>query len=313
MIYVLGSINNEITLELERMPKKGEREVAEGGEIHFGGRGYNQAIVIAKLSHREEKDKSTVKLIGQVGNDVVGNEAKRLLTSYGVDTTFVRSVNRPTGASVTMTAKKDRRTVVYGGANSTVSKTDVDEALANATSEDTLLCQLDCPLYVVMYALAKAHALGMTTILNPAPAKVIPDDVYCNVDVIVPNMEETHVLTGINPVDFPAQKSAMQYFHARGVQYVVITLGDQGCSLSDGAYIVSHIPARKIEAVDKSCVGDTFVGALALTYPRIGMYSFEEACVFAGKAAAIAISKEGGIDSLPTMAEVVDMYNRIIK
>ena len=313
MIYVLGSINNEIVLELERMPKKGESTVAEGGDIRLGGKGFNQAVAIAKLKKREEKNSPTVKLIAQVGNDAIGDEAKRILDSYGVDTAFVRSVRRPTGTVVTTVAKKDKRTVVYGGANSNISKTDIDEALASATSEDTLLCQLDCPLYVVMYALSKAHALGMTTILNPAPAKFIPDDVYCNVDVIVPNAEEAHVLTGINPVDFQAQKSAMQFFHAHGVQYVVITLGDNGCSLSDGAYIVSHIPPRKTEVVDRTCVGDTFVGALAVTYPRIGMYSFEEACVFAGKAAAIALAREGGIESIPAMSEVVDMYNRIIK
>ncbi len=312
MIYVLGGINNEISLELERMPKKGEHVTVDGCAADFGGKGANQAIAIAKLAKRDDSDKPRVRLIGHVGSDAVGNEIKYKLDSYGVDTTFVRSVRRSTGMVITYSTVKEKRAFMYGGANNTISKTDIDEALAGATDADTLLCQLEVPLYVVMYALQKAHSLGMTTVLNPAPAKHIPDDVYCNVDIIVANAEQTQMLTGINPTDFAAQKNAMRYFHAHGVQYVVITLGHNGCSLSDGAYIVSHIPPRKTEVIDTSGAGDTFVGALTLTYPRVGMYSFEEACVFAGKAAALTISRLGKAESMPTMSEVIEMYNRYV-
>lgn len=312
MIYVLGSINNVISLELERMPKKGESVTVDSCTTKFGGKGANQAIAIAKLAKRENSDKPRVRLIGHVGSDAVGNEIKSMLESYGVDTTFVRSVRRNTGMIITSATEKEKRTLCYGGANNTISKTDIDEALADADGNDTLLCQLESPLYVVMYALKKAHSLGMTTVLNPAPAKHIPAEVYCNVDIIVPNAEETQMLTGINPTDFAAQKNAMRYFHAQGVQYVVITLGSNGCSLSDGAYIVSHIPPRKTEVIDTSGAGDTFVGALTLTYPRIGMYSFEEACVFASKASSITVSRLGAAESMPSMSEVVEMYNHYV-
>lgn len=96
------------------------------------------------------------------------------------------------------------------------------------------------------------------------------------------------------------------------MQYVVITLGANGCSLSDGAYIVSHIPPYKSAAVDTSAAGDAFVGALALTYPHTGMYSFEEACAFATKAASITASRRGGAESIPNMAEVCELYNKFI-
>ncbi len=313
MIYVLGSINNEISLEIERMPKKGEHVTVDGCAAYFGGKGANQAIAISKLGKRENSDKPCVRLIGHVGNDAVGAEIKDKLVSYGVDTTYVRSVRRSTGMIIRYATEKDKRVFLYGGANNTISKTDIDEALADATGSDTLLCQLDTPLYVVMYALQKAHSLGMTTVLNPAPAKTIPDEVYCNVDIIVPNAEQTQMLTGINPTDFAAQKNAMRYFHSHGVQYVVIMLGANGCSLSDGAYIVSHIPPRKTEVIDTTGAGDTFVGALTLTYPRVGMYSFEEACVFAGKAAALTISRLGAAESMPTMSEVIEMYNHYVE
>ena len=190
MIYVLGSINNDVSLELERIPKKGETIIADGCRMGLGGKGANQAVAIARLAMRgADKAHKAVKMIGLVGNDAVGTEMINKLDAANVDTEFVRQVNRATGtAIIALTGKdKDNRIIVYSGANLGLSKSDVDEALEHATSADTLLCQLEVPLYIVAYALRKAHAIGMTTVLNPAPAKELPDDFYYNVDLIVPN------------------------------------------------------------------------------------------------------------------------------
>ncbi len=309
MIYVLGSIHNDITLELERMPKKGETVTADACTVGLGGKGANQAVAIARLGKRSDSDKPAVKLIGRVGNDSVGTTLLERLNAFGVNTEYVHRVNRTTGMAIVNLTAKDNRIVVYNGANSGISKTDIDEALDNATSADTLLCQLEIPLYIVMYALRKARMIGMTTILNPAPAVKLPDDLYYNVDIIVPNETETRTLSGITPNDFSSQMSAIRYFHARGVQYVVLTLGGKGSTISDGSYIASHVPARKVEVVDTTGAGDTFVGALALAYPHTGMYSFEEACKFATRAASLTVSRLGAADAVPNMEEVVTLYN----
>lgn len=313
MIYVLGSIYNEIEIELEKIPKRGERTVADTCMIGLGGKGANQAAAIAKLGNRKDIDKPAVKLIARIGSDAVGTALLSELKDYGVNTEFVRQVKRNTGMRITTYSKKDVRTIVYNGANSGISKTDVDEALEGATSADTLLCQLEVPLYVVMYALRKARMIGMTTILNPSPAVKLPDDLYYNIDIIVPNTDEARTLTGVTPSDFSSQVSAMRYFHARGVQYAAITLGEKGATISDGAYIVSHVPAHEVNVVDRTGAGDAFVGALALTYPHVGMYSFEEACGFANKAAGLTASRPGAAESMPSAEEVYALYNKEIK
>ncbi|MDE7463671.1 MAG: ribokinase [Clostridiales bacterium] len=313
MIYVLGSINNDISVELDRVPKKGETVVAENCRMGLGGKGANQAVAIAKLDYRSEDAGPAVKLIGHVGKDAVGAELIARLNESKVDTEFVRRVNRATGTAIVTVTAKDNRIVVYGGANSGLTKSDVDEALEHATSADTLLCQLEVPLYIVAYALRRARQIGMTTILNPAPAKTpLPDDMYYNVDIIIPNETETAVLTGINPQDRESEIAAIRKFHSHGVQYVVLTLGARGVALSDGAYLFDHIPARKVNVIDSTGAGDTFVGALALAYPHIGMYSFKEACLFATRAASLTVSRRGAAESIPAAEEVYELYNKEI-
>ncbi len=309
MIYVLGSISKDVALEVTRMPKKGESITAESCRTGLGGKGANQAAAIAKLGDLAGNGRKIVKFIGKVGDDAVGVELKQKLDDFGVDTRFLRTAHRSTGMTVATLTPKDTRVMTYGGANNTLSKTDVDEALENASSADTLLCQLDSPLYVVAYALRKARSLGMTTILNPAPAKDLPDDLFYNVDIIAPNAAEAQAITGVHLTDHDSRKAAMRWFHAKGVQYVVISLGADGAVMSDGAYIVSHVPAVKVPVLDTSGAGDIFVGALALTYPHIGMYSFREACLFATRAASLSVTRSGASESIPTFAEVLELYN----
>lgn len=308
MIYVLGSINKDISVEVEQLPKKGETVIADSCESGLGGKGANQAVAIARLGGDRSGRKPAVKFIGHVGKDLAGEELLQKLAEFGVDTEFVSKVNRPTGTAIVTISGKDNRIMVYSGANSGITKSDVDEALKDATENDTLLCQLEVPLYIVAYALRKARSIGMTTILNPAPAKTLPDDLYYNVDIIVPNETETKILTGINPTDGASQTAAIEKFHAFGVPYVVITLGARGAAISDGARLAAHIPACKTSVVDTTGAGDTFVGALALTYPHIGMYSFKEACTFATRAAALSVSRRGASESIPTFDEVCKFY-----
>ncbi|MCH5156174.1 MAG: ribokinase [Clostridiales bacterium] len=313
MIYVLGSINNDISLEMERMPKKGETLIADSCRMGLGGKGANQAVAIARLARKYDDGRKAVQMIGKVGTDAVGTELKNKLESYGVGVEFVRQVNRSTGTAIVTVCGKNNRIMVYSGANLGISKSDIDEALMNAKSTDTLLCQMEVPMYIVGYALSQARARGMTTILNPAPAHEMPEDMYYNVDVIAPNETETEKLTGINPKDWDSQLAAMKEFHRRGVRYVVLTLGGNGCAISDNGKLISHIPARKVPVVDTTGAGDTFVGALALTYPHVGMYSFEEACIFATRAASFTVSRQGAADSIPSFDEVSELYNTKIE
>lgn len=313
MIYVLGSINYDISLELEKMPKKGETMLADSCHTGLGGKGANQAVAIARLARKYDDGRRSVKMIGRVGADAFGADLINRLDGYGVDTEFVRKVNRNTGIAVVSLVGNDNRIAVYSGANLGFTKSDIDEALEHATSADMLLCQLEVPLYIVGYALRKARSIGMTTVLNPAPAKELPDDFYYNIDIIVPNELEAETLTGIKPRDEQSRLAAMNFFLEKGVRYVAITLGGSGVAFSDGMRLVGHLPAHKTVAVDTTGAGDTFVGALALTYPHVGMYSFKEACLFATRASAITVSRRGASSSIPTFEEVCELYSKSIK
>ena len=301
MIYVLGNINNDVS----RKKKEGEMPDDES-IIGIGGRGATQAVAIARL--KGESKRPVVKLIGHVGKDKAGERLIKKLNECGVDTEFVRQVNRATGTVTVSATPGDDGSVLFDGLNGGISKSDVDEALEHATHEDMLLCQLEPPMYIIEYALKKARELGMTTVLNPAPAKSLPDYMYYYVDVIVAGASETLVLTGINPQDKESWHAAAMKFHNLGVPNVVMTLGRRGVVLSDDAHIYAHLPARKAIIVDRSGSVDAFVGALALTYPHVGMYSFREACAFANIASSIAATRRGVADSIPTAEEVYAQY-----
>lgn len=311
MIYVLGNINNEITLEVARVPKKGEVLSADGYFTELGGKAALQALAIARL--RGDVSNSKVKMIGVVGKDAAGEQLVSQLNGEGVDTEFVRKVNRSTGSAVTTITPKERRTILYDGANSGITKSDIDEALEHATQKDTLLCGLETPLYIVAYALRQARMIGMTTIFNPSPAKTLPDDIYYNVDIIVMSAQEMLMLTGINPQDYDSRRAAMIKMHLRGVPYVVASFGSRGVAMSDGARIVDHIMTNDYRFVDGSCADAAFVGGFTLTYPHIGMYSFREACRFAHLAEAITASKIGTVETIPTATDVYSAYIKEIE
>lgn len=299
MIYVLGSINMDMVANVAYMPVSGETMSADKFFLSAGGKGANQAVAIAKLG-------GAVKMIGKVGDDGNGKSLKENLIRYGVDATFVTESNRPTGIAMIIVENGDNRIILSAGANYDFCEEDVDEGLSDAKEGDYLIMQLEIPMETVVYAASLAKKKKMTVVLNPAPAKPLPESLTCNVDVICPNESEAEILTGIKITDDVSLATTVSALYRTGVKSAVITMGGKGAYVSNGTNI-THVPPRKVKVVDTTAAGDTFIGALVLKLAE-GL-PIEKAGEFAAAASSVTITREGAADSIPTLAEVEKIIN----
>lgn len=294
MIFVLGSINMDLVSVAKTMPKNGETLKAEKFYTNPGGKGANQAIAIAKLG-------GSVKMIGKVGNDEYGAILKENLASFGVDVENVSRAQSSSGIANIIVANGDNRIVYTAGANDCITQEEVDKGLENAKSGDIFVTQLEIPIDIVTYAVDVAKQKGMIVILNPAPAQQLGQDLLCNVDIIVPNETETEIITGTAPDSEVELALAIKNLYKFGVRNVVITMGERGSIVTYGNNIVPFY-ARKVEVVDTTGAGDTYVGAIATKLDE-GV-DIVSACEYASIASSITVTRSGASQSIPTKREV---------
>lgn len=294
MIYVLGSINMDMVAKVPYMPVNGETLTADAFYVNPGGKGANQAVAIAKLG-------GAVKMIGKLGRDANGAALKNNLITMGVDAKSVTECDVNSGVAMIIVENGDNRIILDKGANHAVTEADVDEGLKNAEAGDTLIMQLEIPLSVVEYAAKSAKAKGMTVLLNPAPAVKLSAELLSNVDIIAPNESEIEILTGVKPTGDVELALGVKNLYRLGVKRVIVTLGSRGSAIAEGQTI-TYIPPRKVDVVDTTGAGDTFVGAVALRLETGD--TLEQAARFATVASSITITREGAAKSIPTLEEV---------
>lgn len=293
-IYIVGSLNMDLVIRAPYMPKGGM--TIEGGDFmsNPGGKGANQATACAKLG-------GDAYMVGCVGS-AFGNELVEALRSYGVNTQFInRCDDVSSGIAVIVVVDGDNRIILDRGANGKLDRALIDCALQGAEPGDFLVLQLEIAPEIAAYALDKSKKLGMTTVLNPAPATEIPESCFKGCDFFIPNQTEAEYYTGIFPKDEESALACAQALGKRGVKNVIITMGEHGSAYSDGTifYTVSAHPAN---AVDTTAAGDTYVGAFVVRLAEGA--SIREAMDFAGKAAAITVMRRGAQQSIPLRSEV---------
>ena len=280
-IFVVGSINTDLVINAPYIPQKGETLTGGGFFTARGGKGANQAVAAARLGGQ-------VYMCGCVGDDSFGQEAVASLKAAGVDTSFVRVVEKtPTGTAVIIVADGDNQIILDKGANECLTEGEIDKALEVASAGDIYLTQLENSIAVVGYGLRKAKEKGMFVVLNPAPANkgILPFLPYC--DLVIPNETEMEIL-GLN---------AIQANEAT----VIETLGGQGYRVYSKSGEKDY-PCIKVTAVDTTAAGDTFCGGLCAKLSQ-GV-ALEEAAAFGSKAASIACTRKGAQPSIPTKEEV---------
>ena len=295
-IFVVGSLNVDMVFCLQALPRQGETVKSRQWLLNCGGKGANQAVTCGKQD-------ADVFMVGSVGEDGFARQLLTSLANAGVNTDFVRTVPvASTGLAVILLQDGDNRIILGEGANALTRPEQVREALeAKARPGDILLVQLEIPLETVRYALSLAKMMGLSTVLNPAPALAVDDSLLRWVDWIIPNEIEAETLSGIPRTEPDFLSRAVTFFRTRGVGEVVVTLGENGAFYGNGNDLLA-VPSYEIACVDTTAAGDAFVGTLVTGLAK--GFSAEKILPRANAAGALTVSRPGAQSSIPTSIEI---------
>ena len=251
-VFVIGSINVDLVVRAETLPGPGETVTGGTFERHGGGKSANQAVAAARQG-------AAVRMIAAVGDDDLGEEAIALLEAEGIDVSAVqRLASTPTGvALIAVDEAGENQIAVASGANAELSAEAVERALAGAAAGGVALLGLEVPDAPVLAGARAARDAGLAVVLNPAPARALPDELLALSPLLTPNRDEARALSG---EDDP-EAAALALAERTGAP-VVVTVGADGALLADGG-AVERIPAPEVEVVDTTGAGDAFNGALA--------------------------------------------------
>lgn len=294
-ICVIGSLNMDLVVNVDTMPKPGQTLLGSNFKEVPGGKGANQAVAMARLE-------ANVSMIGKVGNDGFGKTLIEALNNDNVNTNHVHIDNCSTGvAFITVDKNAQNAIIVATGANFQLTKDDIDKNIECIKNSDIVVIQLETPLETVKYALQVAKDLNKYTILNPAPAVKLDDEIIRHVDLLTPNETELEIISEIKIENEDDINKAAKKIIENGVKELIVTLGSKG-SLYINNERSFFKPAYKVEAVDTTAAGDSFTGALAVALSN--NKTMEEAMDFASKVGALSVMKEGAQSSLPTLKDI---------
>jgi ribokinase len=296
-VFVMGSINQDFVLKVERRPQPGETVTNAELSTHNGGKGANQAAAAALLG-------ASVTILGRVGDDEFGEPLVQALQEKGIDTSLVeRASGKSTGAAfITVTPDGENAITVAPGANRSLTPDDVDAAAGAIGEAQVFVAQMEIPVPSVLRAVEVAAEQGTRALVNLAPTFEVPRELLEKLDPLVVNEHEAAFLLGREVDGVEGALSAAPELLSSGPRSAVITIGEDGAVLADGES-VEHLPAPEVEVVDTTGAGDAFAGALATQLARGA--SLREAVAYAVRAGAAAVTKEGAQGALPT-PEVVE-------
>ncbi len=294
-ILVVGSINMDLVLRMDRVPLPGESFIGREYRHVPGGKGANQAVAAARLG-------AEVTFVGRVGDDAHGQKLKTQLAAQGISTDLlVTDSGSQTGLAVILLEESGRnRIVVYPGANMEIRPEDL--AAAFRRTYDAVMLVLEIPLPMVVEVCRLARANGIPAILDAGPARAFDLTQVRGLEILTPNETETSALTDL-PCGTPeeASKAARALAEKSDARYVVLKMGEEGSLLhADGRDEI--FPAHRVSAVDTTAAGDAFTAAMAVEYVRSG--DIARAIRYATAAGALAVTRLGAQPSLPTADEV---------
>lgn len=275
-VCVVGSANLDLVATVERLPSAGETVPGDSFREYPGGKGLNQAVAAARSG-------ASCAFVGAVGLDDAASLLLHVMHDDDIDTEHVERVSLPTGrALIFVAADGENSIVVVGGANHAVRALDTP-------SSKVVLAQLEVPVEAIERAFRAAREAGTVTVLNPAPAKQLPDSLLALCDVLTPNEHEVELLGGV------------QRLQSLGAKAVIVTRGAEGADLhtADGVVRVAPFP---VQAVDATGAGDTFSGALCARLAAGDPMA--TAARYASAAAALSTTRAGAVPSIPVDDEV---------
>lgn len=294
----------DIVLKVDRMAKVGETLLTRSLDKVAGGKGANQGVAAARLG-------SKVYMIGKLGKDDNGDILYRNIENDNINVEYIlKDDKEPTGmAIVTVDKDGNNSIVVVSGANMSLKKEDIYQFKEAIKDSNILITQFETPIDVAEDAFKLAKSFGVTTILNPAPAKEITENLLKNTDIIIPNEMEAFEITKIKIKNENDIKKSAQVFLERGIKFVIITLGEKGAAIIS-KYKFEIIPAYKVNAIDTTAAGDSFIGALAhkLGEKELSFENIKEGVLYGNKVSSIVVQKEGAQSSIPYLSEVKEVF-----
>ena len=290
-ITVIGSSNTDMVIKSDRLPIPGETVIGNQFSMHHGGKGANQAVAAARLG-------GDVTFVCRVGNDMFGKEALDHYRQSGIDTSLISTdPDEASGTALILVDRHGENSIAVAlGANENLDPDLVQKATPIIKASSYVLTQLETPIDTVLHigTICKTH--NVPFILNPAPAAELSDELLAQVDIVTPNAIEAYHLTGVRLSDLQSLQQASAKLHNRGIQTVIITLGQQGAYLSSDDFS-GYISADVVDVVDTTAAGDTFNGALVVALCE--GYKMQDAVRFANRAAALSVGKLGAQSSIP--------------
>jgi len=294
-ILVVGSLNMDVVVKVESLPKAGETVLANSLNYIPGGKGANQACAAGRLG-------GSVTMVGAVGEDGFAESILKSLKDAGVDVCGVTRTKVPTGiALIPVDSSGENSIIVAAGANTQCDFGCIERCKPLIEATQLLLAQMEIPYDAVYHAIEAASALGKVVILNPAPTpKSIPDEIYACLDYITPNETELESLSGMRTSNMREIADAAEVLLKHGAKRVLVTCGAAGALLvtPDGS---EHFPAPVVNAVDSTGAGDCFNAAFAVALMEGKDDS--QAVRFACRAAALSVTRLGAQYSMPNREE----------
>lgn len=296
MIVIVGSLNMDLVVRVERHPRPGETLLGSDYETHAGGKGANQAVAAARAGGR-------VRMIGRVGNDAFGAELLAGLTAAGIDAQAVSRVEKPSGvAFIAVDANAQNSIIVSPGANATLGPGDLTDRLFSAAK--AVLLQLETPLPTVLAAAERGRAAGALTILNLAPARKLSATELADIDLLLVNESEAATLLSSSEAAVRRDPQAATEKLVQLVPQAVLTVGAAGA-----AWATRNARGRQaafpVTPVDTTGAGDAFAGALAVALSE--GQDLPAAVRFGSAAGALAVTRAGAQPALPQREAIEEM------
>lgn len=294
-VVVVGSSNTDLVVICDHLPRPGETVLGGDFQMFGGGKGANQAVAAARAG-------ANVTFVGARGADSYGTAAHERLAKEGIEMKYFQCLpNATSGVALIFIDSQSRENMiaVARSANELVDSVIVSSARDAFETADVVISQLEIRDGAIEAVARLCHELRKPFLLNPAPARVLPKTIYESLHTIVVNEYEAATLSGETDIG-----QAIGWFHRQGCRQVVVTLGAEGVTISDGENI-DHFPAREVKAIDTTGAGDCFVGWLGAGIAE-GM-ALRNAARRASLAASIKVTRAGAQPGMPYRKEIEEL------
>lgn len=294
-IVVAGSLNMDLVVQASRLPQGGETIMGHAFSEIPGGKGANQAVAMARLG-------ADVTMIGKVGTDGFGETLIQTLEKSGANVNYIQKITeQPTGvALITVQDSGENSIIVVSGANGALRASDLDPISFDGYT--VAVTQLETPLDTVSEFITRSRESGTFTILNPAPARALPEWLYGHIDLLTPNETELATLTGLSTETEEEIMAAAQVLLEKGLGAIVVTLGSKGALYLNRTGESHFEKALRVKAIDTTAAGDSYTAGLATALSK--GESIQRAMAFATKVAALTVQTLGAQSSLPYLDAV---------